>query len=100
WAIGAMLFELLSGECPYQGPTGPIVLARILSEPAPSLITRAPDVPAPLAAIVMRALSRDPGARFPTMAALLEAVLDFARKPDPSLPLRHAKSIPPAELAP
>ncbi len=100
WAIGAMLFELLSGECPYQGPTGPIVLARILSEPAPSLITRAPDVPAEIAAIVMRALERDAGARFPTMAALLEAVLDFARKPDPSLPRRHAKSIPPAELAP
>jgi eukaryotic-like serine/threonine-protein kinase len=100
WAIGAVLFELLSGACPYQGPTGPIILARILSEPAPSLSVRAPDVPAELAAIVMRALSRDAGARFPTMAAFLEAVIDFARKPDPSLPRRHAKSIPPAELAP
>jgi serine/threonine protein kinase len=99
WAIGAMLFELLSGACPYQGATAPIILARILSEPAPSLITRAPDVPVEISAIVQRAMERDAGARFPTMAAFLEAVLDFAKRPDPSLLRRHAKSIPPAEIA-
>ncbi len=99
WAVGAVLFELLSGACAYEGATAPVILARILSEPAPSLITRAPDVPVELSVIVQRALERDAGARFPTMVAFLEAVLDFAKRPDPSLARRHAKSIPPAEIA-
>jgi serine/threonine protein kinase len=100
WAIGAVLFELLSGSCPYQGPTGPIILARILSEAVPSLADRAPDVPSDIVNIVQRALERDAGARFPTMAAFLEAVLEFAKKPDPTLGRRHAKSIPPADIEP
>jgi len=95
WAVGAMLFELLSGACPYQGPTGSILLARILTEPVPSLAARAPDVPIVLAAIIQRALERNADARFPTMSAFLEAVLEFGRMPEPSLSVRHAKSIPP-----
>ncbi len=57
WAMGAMLFELLSGSCPYEGPTAPVILARILSEPVPRLSARAPDVPVELSAIVQRALA-------------------------------------------
>ncbi|MEP7127038.1 MAG: serine/threonine-protein kinase, partial [Byssovorax sp.] len=100
WAIGSVLFEMLSGGCAYQGPSGPIILARILSEAVPSLAERAPDVPVDIVNIVGRSLERDAGARFPTMAAFLEAVLEFAKKPDPTLPSRHAKSIPPPQLAP
>jgi serine/threonine protein kinase len=100
WAIGAVLFELLSGACPYQGPTGPIILARILSEPVPSLAARAPDVPLDIVNIVQRALERDAGARYPTMAAFLDALIDLGKKPDPSLATRHAKSIPPPDPLP
>ena len=100
WAIGSVLFEMLSGGCAYQGPSGPIILARILSEAVPSLADRAPDVPADIVNIVGHALERDAGARFPTMGAFLEAVLEFAKKPDPTLPRRHAKSIPPARIEP
>ena len=95
WAIGAVLFELLSGACPYQGPTGPHILARILSEPVPSLAERAPDVSLDIVNIVQRALERDAGARYPTMSAFLEALLELAKKPDPTLATRHARSIPP-----
>ena len=100
WAIGSVLFEMLSGGCAYQGPSGPIILARILSEAVPSLADRAPDVPLDIVNIVGRSLERDAGARFPTMAAFLEAVLEFAKKPDPLIGRRHAKSIPPEEIAP
>jgi serine/threonine protein kinase len=100
WAIGSVLFEMLSGGCAYQGPSGPIILARILSEAVPSLADRAPDVPLDIVNIVGRSLERDAGARFPTMTAFLEAVIEFAKKPDPTLPRRHAKSIPPDTIEP
>ena len=100
WAVGAMLFELLSGAGPYTAPTGTILLARILTDPVPSLIARAPDVPIAIAVIVHRALERDVDARYQSMSALLEAVLEFGRTPEPSLSVRHAKSIPPLDFEP
>src|SRR5580704_11449008 len=75
WAMGALMHEMLSGRCPYEGPSAHAVLAKILSEPAAPLASHAPDVPAELAAIVDVALARDPARRHPTMDAFLDALL-------------------------
>src|SRR6267378_95117 len=37
YALGCVLYEMLAGEMPYSGPNAQVVLARRLSEPAPSL---------------------------------------------------------------
>ena len=95
WAMGAVLYELLSGTCPYDGLTSAVILAKILTEPAVPLTERARDVPPELAAIVQTALMRDPVARFPSMTAMLEALLAYANQPDPSTTTRHARSLPP-----
>jgi eukaryotic-like serine/threonine-protein kinase len=100
WSLGAVMYELLSGHIPYEGATSAVILARILSEPAPPIASRNADLPAEVAAIVHRAMERDPAARFASMADFLAAVLDAAGKgaagkPDPSLSTRHARSIPP-----
>jgi serine/threonine protein kinase/tetratricopeptide (TPR) repeat protein len=99
WAVGAVLYEMLSGYCPYDGPSSAVVLAKILTEPAAPIERRAPGVPPALADVVRTALERVPEQRFPTMEAMLHAVIAYADEPDPSLAQRHARSLsPPASL--
>jgi serine/threonine-protein kinase len=95
WAMGAVMYEMLAGTTPYDGPTGASILGKILTEAVPLLAQRAPDVPAPLAAVVHLALERDLERRFQDMTEMLDAVLAYAREPDPALADRHKASLPP-----
>ncbi|MEP6591964.1 MAG: protein kinase, partial [Gemmatimonadota bacterium] len=69
YAVGVMLYEMVAGQPPFAGPSGPAILARSLTEMPPSL-TSSPV----LDAIVAKALARDPADRFPTAQALLDAL--------------------------
>ncbi len=72
WSLGAILYELVAGAPPYAGEDAYDVLRRArAAEPTP-LATVAPDAPAELAAIVNRALARDPEDRYPTAGALAD----------------------------
>ena len=78
YSLGVVLFELLTGEVPFPGESFVAVAMRHVTEPAPSVLERRPDVPARVAHAVDRALEKDPAARFPTMDAFgaeLEACL-------------------------
>ncbi|MGE0791350.1 MAG: protein kinase [Sandaracinaceae bacterium] len=74
WAMGVMMFELLSGRLPFEGDTYPVILGKILTQSPPKLGDVAPEVPPALAAIVDRMLERDPGARFRDLAAVAAAL--------------------------
>ncbi len=65
YAAGVMLYELLSGQLPWQGATsaGELLQQRLTQDPIP-LRNVAPHVPEPLANVVMKALSRDVADRF------------------------------------
>jgi serine/threonine-protein kinase len=71
FAVGAILFELLTGRLPWQGPTPLFILAATLTHPAPPVRSLRPDVPAEVAAIVDRALSQARDARYPTAVDML-----------------------------
>jgi serine/threonine-protein kinase len=78
YALGAVLYELLAGEVPFQGDSFVAVAMKHIHEPAPNLLDVRQDVPLRVAAAVDRALEKDPEQRFPTMdafAAELEACL-------------------------
>ncbi|HVP75651.1 MAG TPA: protein kinase [Gaiellaceae bacterium] len=69
YALGVVLFELLTSEVPFPGENVVAVAMRHLHEPPPSLLERRRDVPLRLAAAVERALAKDPAQRFPSMEA-------------------------------
>jgi serine/threonine-protein kinase len=70
YALGVVLWEMLAGEVPFDGENFVAVALRHVNEPPPSLREVRTDVSPRLAAVVERALAKDPAQRFPSMAAL------------------------------
>jgi eukaryotic-like serine/threonine-protein kinase len=74
YALGCVIYEMLTGEIPFAGPTVQAVLARKLSEPPRNLQTVRPDVPPAVERAVLLALNKDPAGR-PGSAGALAALL-------------------------
>jgi len=74
YALGATLYELVSGKPPYDGHSSVDVLVRVLSEEPVPLAVRAPSVPADVRTIAMKCLERDPVRRYDSARALAEDI--------------------------
>jgi eukaryotic-like serine/threonine-protein kinase len=94
WAVGAVMYELLSGERPFRAPSASLVVQKIRGERPPHVAGLVPGIPPAVADIVHQALERDPERRFPSMQAFLREALDHASTLDPGFAARHARSIP------
>ncbi len=82
YSLGVVLFELLTGEVPFEGENFVAVALKHINEAPPSVLDRRGDVPQRVADAVDRALTKDPKRRFPSMdafAAELEAALAESR---------------------
>ncbi len=83
YSLGAMLYEMLTGEPPYAGNSVQAVIAKILSE-RPSPITQTRDmVPQNVDAAIQRALAKSPADRFTSAGRLADALIN----PSYTLPL-------------
>ena len=77
YALGALLYQVLTGVPPYRGRTTAEVLNQVLDS-APAPVTESvPDVPADLVAIVEKAMARDPKARFANADAMAQELKRF-----------------------
>jgi serine/threonine-protein kinase len=90
WAVGASMFTLLTGEFVHTGENAPQLLVNAATKPARSLASLAPDVPAPVAAVIDRALAFDKAERWPTAIAMRDALraacVEATGAPIPPLP--------------
>jgi serine/threonine-protein kinase len=77
FCLGAVLWELLTGQRLFGGTTTTEVLARVVSAPIPPAGELNPAVPPAVQAILSRALERDPARRFPSAAAMGQACEHF-----------------------
>src|SRR5437764_1081316 len=74
YSLGVVTYQMLAGELPFQAPTVPGILMKHITERAPLITDRRPEVPEDLAACVMRSLEKDPEDRWPTADALRRAL--------------------------
>lgn len=74
YAIGIILFEMLTGRLPFEAETLPALALKHMHEPPPLLTELNPAVPPQLAQIVKKVLSKEPAGRYRT-AGQLERIL-------------------------
>ncbi len=70
WALGVMLYELLSGTRPFDAPNPLELMAAVAKANVPNVQHRFPTVPRDLALVTHKCLSADPRDRYPTAGAL------------------------------
>ncbi|MBL9107020.1 MAG: serine/threonine protein kinase [Myxococcales bacterium] len=76
YAVGVLMYKLLTGTAPFVDEGYVAILTQHMYEPVEPPRRRAPerDIPAAVEAVILRALEKDRGARYPGMRALAEAV--------------------------
>jgi serine/threonine-protein kinase len=81
YALGIVLYEMLTGRRPFEGDSAAgVALKRLSEDPQPPTVHG--PVPPALSAIVMRALERDPEKRYPDAGAFAEALRVWQSDPD------------------
>jgi serine/threonine protein kinase len=64
YSLGCVLYEMLSGQPPFTGPTAPSIIKQHMVTPPRPVANLRPTVPASVSAALERALAKNPGDRF------------------------------------
>ena len=88
--MGIVLYEMLSGDVPFNGDSAVEIAMKQVSDPPPPLHTRNRLVSPAMEQVVMRALAKDPALRFQSARQMSESSAALAaarpRRPTPSRP--------------
>jgi predicted ATPase len=97
FSFGLVLYEMVTGKCPFRRSSAAETLVAILREQAEPIGVQKPDAPAPLCWAIERCLAKDPDKRYVStrdLARELAAIRDrFSEKPDKQVESR-ASNIP------
>jgi len=82
YALGIILFEMLTGRLPYQGKTPYKILSAHVNQPIPKIRDFRPDLPEAIQAVIDKAIAKEPEDRFASateMATAFKAALNVPR---------------------
>jgi TolB-like protein/tRNA A-37 threonylcarbamoyl transferase component Bud32 len=88
YSLGCVLYELLAGQPPFDGPNSRAILARHAMEQVPSIRIVRQSVPEELEDVVLQALEKTPADRFQKMSELAELLADL----EPTVATRRTSS--------
>jgi serine/threonine-protein kinase len=80
WAIGVILYELLTGKAAFLAESLPELALRITTEPPQPIRQFRPEIPVALEAVILHCLEKNREQRYPNVAELALALLPFASK--------------------
>jgi serine/threonine-protein kinase len=78
WSLGVVLFQLTTGDVPFDEDTLPALGAAIVGDPHPKLSDKRPDAPSGFSELVDRCLSKKASDRFADLSELAKALEPFA----------------------
>ena len=79
WSLGTILFELLTGRCPFEAESVAMMYQKVLTEDPPSLLDLLPAAPSELNTIVRLCLQKNPDDRFQSVQELVCALRGLSR---------------------
>jgi len=74
YSLGAMLYEMLTGDPPYHGNTAQAIVAKVITEKAPPVTAARDTVPTHVDAAIQKALAKLPADRFASASGFAEAL--------------------------
>ena len=102
YALGIILFEMLTGKQPYEADTPMAVAIKHITDPVPHIRQRNPQLPEALETIIQTAMAKDKKDRFASAAEMTSTLREVARgeptrlQPKPAAPtVRASPSAPP-----
>jgi serine/threonine-protein kinase len=88
YSLGIVLYEMLTGEPPFDAETPLAILMKHVNDPLPLPRQRVPDVPEPLERVVLKALAKRPGDRYQGAGEMARALKKAAMEAGVALPER------------
>jgi serine/threonine protein kinase len=74
YALGIVLYELITGRCPFQADTPAAILIKQVQDPLPRPRSFTPDLPDHVEALLFKALAKDPALRYQTMQEFIQGM--------------------------
>jgi hypothetical protein len=99
WALGVILFQLLTGSTPFDAQSVPELAVQIATTAPRTLSSLLPDAPRSLERVVLRCLQRDRTHRYANVAELAAALVEFGSSTGRISAERIARTIGVAKLA-
>ena len=84
YALGASMFQAMTGKLPFDGRSATEVMGKVLREPAPLVSIHDPTIPAGVVELIDRLLSKEPKGRPATATALIAEMEAVLQNPDKS----------------
>ncbi|MBK9261952.1 MAG: protein kinase [Polyangiaceae bacterium] len=78
WALGVVLFRMVTGTTPFHAPTPPELFAMVLKDAAPRPSSLNPQIPPGFEAIILKCLDKDPNQRWSSAAELADALRPYS----------------------
>lgn len=79
YALGIILFEMLTGQQPYQADTPMGVAVKHITEPVPHILNVNPKLPVWIEMVISTAMAKDKNDRFSTAVEMIDTIKAFVR---------------------
>jgi len=95
YALGIILYEMLTGRQPYEADTPMAVAIKHITDPVPHILEANPNLPNAIEAVIQAAMAKNKEERFATAGDLVEALRDISSG---NAQLKTLKGLPPKTI--